>query len=146
MNGVNKVILIGTLGRDPETKYTQGGSAVTSWSMATNETWNDKQTGEKQQKTEWHNCVAFGRLAEVVGEYGRKGEPMYVEGKLTTRSWDDQESGKKMYRTEVQVFQMQLLGRKEDGGSAPPRQNQNQAPPPAQQNLSDDDFDDDIPF
>lgn len=138
MNGVNKVILIGTLGRDPETTYSQGGTPITKWSMATNETWNDKQTGERKQATEWHNCLAFGRLAEIVGEYGRKGEPMYVEGKLKTSTWE-KDDGSKAYRTEIQAFQIQLLGRKEDGG--PPA-----AAPAARAAPQEDDFNDDIPF
>ena len=97
--GINKVILIGNLGRDPETRYTQGGSAVTNFSVATSENWRDKQTGENQERTEWHNVVCFARLAEIAGEYLKKGSKVYIEGSLRTSSWE--QDGQKRYRTEV---------------------------------------------
>ena len=90
MTGINKVILVGRLGKDPETKYMPSGDAVTSFSIATSENWKDKQTGEKREKTEWHNIVAFRRLGEICGEYLRKGSQVYIEGKLQTRKWQDQ--------------------------------------------------------
>lgn len=107
--GVNKAILIGNLGRDPELKYTPGGSAVVTFSMATTERFNDKE-GKRQDRTEWHNIVAFGKIAEVINQYCKKGRPIYIEGRIQTRSWDDKESGQKKYRTEIVVNQMQLLG------------------------------------
>ena len=113
MRGVNKVILVGTLGRDPEVRYAANGSAVANISLATSEQWNDKTTGERQERTEWHRVVFFGKLAEIVGQFARKGSQMYVEGKLQTRKWQDQ-SGQDRYTTEVVVDsfggQMQLLG------------------------------------
>ena len=145
--GLNKVMLIGNLGNDPETRYTQGGAAVTSIGIATNETWKDKQTGEKQERTEWHNVTFFGRLAEVAGEYLRKGSKVYVEGRLRTNSWE--KDGQKHYKTEIIASEMQMLDSKGQGGGAPGGQ---QKPPPqrAAQPVSNpdslEDFDDDIPF
>jgi len=150
---VNKVILIGRLGADPEVRYTAGGSAIVNLSIATNEMWKDKQTGESQERTEWNRVVFFGRLAEIVGEYLKKGSRVYVEGSLRTRKWQDK-SGNDRYTTEVAADEMQMLdGRGEGGGgrddfdqSPPPRQSggggqsQNRGAPPA------DDFDDEIPF
>jgi single-strand DNA-binding protein len=106
---VNKVILIGNLGKDPEVKYTPSGMAVANFTLATNERYKDKE-GNWQDKTEWHNLVAFQRTAEIVGEYLKKGRSVYVEGKLQTRSWDDKESGQKKYRTEILVNDLVLLG------------------------------------
>lgn len=106
---VNKVILIGNLGKDPEVKYTPGGVAVAKFSLATNERYKDKN-GEWQDRTEWHNLVAFQRTAEIVGEYLKKGRTVYVEGSLRTSSWDDKESGQKKYRTEIMVNDLVLLG------------------------------------
>jgi len=151
--GVNKVILVGNLGNDPDIRYTAGGAAVANISLATAESWKDKNSGEQQERTEWHRIVFFGRLAEIVGEYLRKGSQVYVEGRLQTRKWEDKE-GHDRYTTEIVANEMQMLGSK-SGGSAnyepapqsQPRQNNApepqaaSAPPPAA-----DDFDDDIPF
>jgi single-strand DNA-binding protein len=115
MASVNKVILIGNLGRDPETRYTTGGDAVTNLRIATTETWKDK-SGEKQEKTEWHTVVLFGRQAEIAGEYLKKGGKVYIEGRLQTRSWDDKTSGQKKYMTEVVASDIILLGGRSEGG------------------------------
>ncbi len=118
--GVNKVILIGTLGSDPEVRYMPNGNAVANISLATNESWKDKNTGQMQEKTEWHRVVVFGKLAEVAGEYLRKGSQVYFEGKLQTRKWQDQATGQDKYTTEVVVDfggQMQMLGGRGDGAS-----------------------------
>jgi single-strand DNA-binding protein len=113
---VNKVILIGNLGKDPEVKYTPQGTAVARFSLATNERYKDKQ-GEWQDRTEWHNIVAWQRLAEIVGEYVKKGSKIYIEGRLTTNSWEDQKTGEKKYRTEIVANDLVLLsGRGEGGG------------------------------
>ena len=114
--GVNKVILVGTLGKDPETRYMPSGSAVTNMRIATNEQWKDKQTGEQQERTEWHSIAMFGRLAEIAAEYLRKGQQVYIEGKLRTRKWQDKE-GKDRYTTEIVADEMQMLGSK-GGGAA----------------------------
>jgi single-strand DNA-binding protein len=114
MASVNKVILIGNLGRDPETRYTTGGDAVTNLRIATTETWKDK-AGEKQEKTEWHTVVLFGRQAEIAGEYLKKGRPVYIEGRLQTRKYTDKE-GVEKYSTEIVGDRMQLLGGRESGG------------------------------
>ena len=162
MSGVNKVIIVGRLGQDPEVRYTPSGSAVANLSVATSETWKDKESGERQEKTEWHRVVMFGRIAEVAGEYLRKGAQVYLEGKLQTRKWQDRE-GVDRYTTEVVIDMkgtMQILDsrqggqqgggqpaggqgqggayREASGGRAPSQQRQ--TPPPV------DDFDDDIPF
>ncbi len=108
MSGVNKVILLGRLGADPEVRYTAGGTAVAKFNLATSETWKDKD-GSKQEKTEWHRVVAFGKLGETCGEYLSKGKQVYVEGKLQTRSWEDKEGNKK-YTTEINVNNMVMLG------------------------------------
>ncbi|NRB70679.1 MAG: single-stranded DNA-binding protein, partial [Xanthomonadales bacterium] len=107
--GINKVILVGNLGADPETRYTAGGSAVTNVSLATSESWRDKNTGETQERTEWHRVVFFNRLAEIAGEYLRKGRQVYIEGQIRTRKWQDQ-SGQDRYTTEVVANEMQMLG------------------------------------
>jgi single-strand DNA-binding protein len=114
MASVNKVILIGNLGRDPETRYTTGGDAVTNLRIATTDVWKDK-AGEKQEKTEWHTVVLFGRQAEIAGEYLKKGRPVYIEGRLQTRKWTDKE-GVEKYSTEVVGDRMQLLGSRDGGG------------------------------
>ena len=147
---VNKVILIGRLGKDPETRYMPNGEAVTNVTLATSENWKDK-SGVKQEKTEWHNLVFYRRLAEIAGEYLKKGSQVYVEGKLQTRKWQDKE-GRDRYTTEIIADQMQMLGGKaggyeavEDSQPAPQRQ----AGRPAEsssQGKSFDNFDDDIPF
>ena len=102
--GINKVILIGNLGRDPETRYAQNGSAVTNFSVATSESWRDKSSGEQQERTEWHNVVCFARLAEIAGEYLRKGSKVYIEGGLRTTSWE--KDGEKKYRTEIMAREL----------------------------------------
>ncbi len=144
--GVNKVILVGTLGKDPETRYMPSGGAVTSFSVATNESWKDKQTGEKQERTEWHNISMFGRLAEIAGEYLKKGSQVYLEGSLRTEKWQDKQ-GQDRYTTKIIANEMQMLGGRPGGGdfsSAPAQQSQ---PRPANQPAPvDDSFDDDIPF
>ena len=117
--GVNKVIIVGTLGNDPEVKYSASGSAIANLSVATSEQWKDKQTGEKKEQTEWHRVVIFGKLAEVAGEYLRKGSQVYIEGQLRTRKWTDQ-SGQDRYTTEVVVNvggTMQMLGGRHGGGA-----------------------------
>ncbi|MDB6059987.1 MAG: single stranded DNA-binding protein [Verrucomicrobiaceae bacterium] len=160
--GVNKVILVGNLGNDPETKYMPSGGAVTNITVATSESWKDKNTGQAQERTEWHRVVFFNKLAEIAGEYLRKGSKVYVEGSLRTRKWQDQ-SGQDRYTTEIVASEMQMLDSRggASGGdnanyeSPAPRQSaprqsaprpsappQSEAPPPA----NFDDFDDDIPF
>ncbi|EKT2122086.1 single-stranded DNA-binding protein [Salmonella enterica] len=159
--GINKVILVGALGRDPEVRYLPDNKAVASLQLATNESWRDKQTGEMKDKTEWHRVVLFGKLAEVAGEYLRKGSQVYIEGQLRTRKWTDQ-SGQDRYTTEIVVGQkgtMQMLGGRRDGSSSEsPQQNgwgQPQQPQgtqqfsggsPGQHSEPPMDFDDDIPF
>ena len=160
--GINKVILVGNLGQDPETRYMPSGAAVTNFTVATNESWKDKQTGEQKDRTEWHRVAMFNRLAEIAAEYLRKGSQVYIEGKLRTRKWQGQD-GQDRYTTEIIADEMQMLGGRggagggsfgggggqqsggqqgggqqggggpQGGGSAPPQ------PGP-------DDFDDDIPF
>jgi len=115
--GVNKVILIGNLGKDPETRYMPSGSAVTNLTLATSESWKDKQSGEQQERTEWHKVAMFGRLAEIAAEYLRKGSQVYVEGKLRTRKWQDKE-GKDRWTTEIVADEMHMLGGKGGGASA----------------------------
>ncbi len=141
--GVNKVIVVGNLGQDPETRYMPSGSAVTNVRIATNESWKDKQTGEQKDRTEWHSVAMFGRLAEIAAEYLRKGSQVYIEGKLRTRKWQDKD-GNDRYTTEIIADEMQMLGSRSGGGApamsdSPPAS----APPPQ---ASGDDFDDDIPF
>jgi single-strand DNA-binding protein len=151
---VNKVILVGRLGKDPETRYMTNGEAVTNATLATSENWKDK-SGEKQEKTEWHNLVFYRRLAEVAGEYLKKGSQVYIEGKIQTRKWQDKE-GKDRYTTEILVNEMQMLGGKSGGGSF---EVMDSAPAPARPSASAsgskpapaaktnfDNFDDDIPF
>ncbi len=153
---VNKVILVGRLGKDPETRYMTNGEAVTNATLATSETWKDK-AGEKQEKTEWHSLVFYHRLAEVAGEYLKKGSQVYIEGKIQTRKWQDKE-GKDRYTTEIIVNEMQMLGSRQQGGdheqaepsrSAPAAKPANTArpdKPPVQGGGAFDNFDDDIPF
>ncbi len=112
MSGVNKIILIGRLGRDPEVRYSQSGRAVVNFSIATSEEWKDKETGEKKERTEWHRVVAFGRLGEICGEYLSKGKQVYIEGRLKTRSWE--KDGITRYTTEIVAEKMQFLGSKVD--------------------------------
>ena len=151
--GVNRVILVGHLGQDPEIRYMPNGGAVANITLATSESWRDKATGEQKEITEWHRVILFGKLAEVAGEYLRKGSQIYIEGKLRTRKWQDQ-SGQDKYTTEVIVNVggvMQMLGGKQDGGAAnKPQQSQPQRQPgpstPPANNEPPMDFDDDIPF
>ncbi|HCM63302.1 MAG TPA: single-stranded DNA-binding protein [Morganella sp. (in: Bacteria)] len=171
--GVNKVILIGNLGQDPEVRYMPNGGAVTNITLATSESWRDKQTNEMKEKTEWHRVVIFGKLAEIAGEYLKKGSQVYIEGSLQTRKWQDQ-SGQERYTTEVVVNiggSMQMLGGRNSGGGdnasqggswgqpqqpqqsqqfsgggSAPRQQAQQQPTAPQSNEPPMDFDDDIPF
>lgn len=151
--GVNKVILIGNLGRDPEVRYMPSGSAVANVALATSEQWKDKQTGEQQERTEWHNVVFFNRLAEIVGEYLKKGSQVYVEGSLRTRKWQDK-NGNDRYTTEIVANEMQMLGGRgggSGGGSNASNYDYNQdnagsRQPASAPASSSDDFDDDIPF
>lgn len=140
MSGLNKVQIIGHLGADPDTRYMPNGKAVTNIRIATSETWKDKQTGDRKEKTEWHSVVAFEKLAEIMGEYLRKGSKVYVEGKLQTRKWQDKE-GKDRYTTEIIAGQMLMLDGKPQG-DRPQRQQDKPSQPPA----DDGGFDDDIPF
>ena len=151
--GVNKVILVGNLGKDPEIKYTASGAAIANLTLATSESWNDKQSGEKVEKTEWHRVVAFQRLAEIMGEYLRKGSQVYIEGKIQTRKWQDQ-NGQDRWTTEVVANDMQMLGaRGGEGGGQPQgggggfRKNpESQQQAPAKPAFDNDFADDDIPF
>jgi single-strand DNA-binding protein len=152
---VNKVILVGRLGKDPETRYMTNGEAVTNVSLATSENYKDK-SGEKQERTEWHNLVFYRRLAEIAGEYLKKGSMVYVEGRIQTRKWQDKE-GKDRYTTEIIVNEMKMLGSKSSGGGSFEVEDERSAPAPrsapaakpatapaAKGNF--DNFDDDIPF
>src|SRR5210317_535885 len=116
--GINKVILVGNLGQDPETRYMPSGAAVTNFTVATNESWKDKQTGEQKDRTEWHRVAMFNRLAEIAAEYLRKGSQVYIEGKLRTRKWQGQD-GQDRYTTEIIADEMQMLGGRGGGGTAP---------------------------
>jgi single-strand DNA-binding protein len=113
--GINKVILVGNLGKDPDTRYMPSGKAVTNFSIATSESWTDKQSGDKQERTEWHNIVLFDKLGEIAAEYLRKGSQVYIEGSLRTRKWQDKE-GKDRYTTEIVARDMQMLGGRTGGG------------------------------
>lgn len=176
MASLNKVLLIGNLGKDPETRFLPNGNAVCNFSIATTESWKDKQSGQKQEKTEWHNISMYGRLAEIAGQYLKKGSSVYIEGKLQTRKWQDKQTGADRYTTEIIADEMKMLGGRGDGGggagmgggynqqgggddfnqeySAPPQQQApRQAPAQAapQQAAAKparnfDDFEDDIPF
>ncbi len=152
--GVNKVILIGNLGKDPEVRYMPSGQAVANVTLATTDSWKDKQSGEQQDRTEWHNLVFYGRLGEIAGEYLRKGSQIYVEGRLQTRKWQDK-NGQDRWTTEIIANEMQMLGGR--GGAAASEDNSGQYAPrpraaaPAQAAPQStgggfDDFDDDIPF
>ncbi len=143
--GINKVIIVGNLGGDPETRYMPSGSAVTNLTVATNESWKDKQTGEQKDRTEWHKVAMFNRLAEVAAEYLRKGSQVYIEGKLRTRKWQDK-SGQDRWTTEIIADEMQMLGSRGGGGSAPMSSSSDSAPSSAPPQPGPDDFDDDIPF
>jgi single-strand DNA-binding protein len=141
MRGINKAIIVGNVGNDPEVRYMPSGDAVANFSVATNEEWKDKETGEKKERTEWHRCVAFKRLGEIVGEYVTKGTPLYIEGKLQTRKWKDKD-GVDRYSTEIRVDQLQMLGSKPEGSKT--SKPMAQSAPSSQPNP--DDFDDEIPF
>ncbi len=131
--GVNKVILIGNVGQDPEIRFTPGGDAVANLSVATTESWTDKQTGQKQEKTEWHRLVAFKKLAEIIQQYVTKGARIYVEGKIQTRKWQDQ-SGQDRYSTEILINDMQMLGgNQQQGNQQSGQQGGGQQQPPQQQ-------------
>lgn len=151
--GINKVILVGNLGKDPETRYMPNGKAVTNFSIATSESWKDKQTGEQKEKTEWHNIVMFDRLAEIAAEYLKKGSQVYVEGKLQTRKWQDKE-GRDRYTTEINANEMQMLGGRGGGGAGTESRGEprsagggGERPAAAAPRPSDEgSFDDDIPF
>ena len=160
MASVNKVILIGNLGKDPEVRYAPSGSAICNVTIATSRQWKDKTSGERQEETEWHRVVFFDRLAEIAGEYLKKGRPVYVEGRLRTRKWTDKD-GVEKYTTEITATDMQLLGGREGGGggggsdemgAAPaprsaPAARSAPAPKPAPKSSTGfDDMDDDIPF
>jgi len=152
MASVNKVILVGNLGKDPETRYLPNGDAVTNITLATSESWKDKTSGEKQEKTEWHRVTFYRRLAEIAGEYLKKGSQVYVEGRLETRKWQDKE-GKDRYTTEIIASEMKMLGSRSGQGDAGSRE-----APPGQESAREgrsaakkpagkfDDLDDDIPF
>ena len=153
--GVNKVILVGNLGADPETRYTASGAAITNISVATSETWRDKQSGENQERTEWHRVVFFSRLAEIAGEYLRKGSQVYIEGSIRTRKWQGQD-GQDRYTTEVVANEMQMLGSRGGEASAQPAGGgfrdskpapQSEAPAQSAPAPAEDNFaEDDIPF
>jgi single-strand DNA-binding protein len=142
--GINKVILVGNLGADPETRYMPSGSAVTNLSIATSESWKDKQTGEQKDRTEWHKVAMFNRLAEIAAEYLRKGSQVYIEGKLRTRKWQDRD-GNDRWTTEIIADEMQMLGGR-GGGAAPMSQDPAPSSAPTQAGGGPEDFDDDIPF
>ena len=158
--GINKVILIGNLGNDPEQRSMPNGNAVTNITVATSESWKDKQTGQQQERTEWHRVVFFNRLAEIAGQYLTKGSKVYIEGALRTRKWQDKESGQDRYSTEIVANEMQMLDSKGQGQQPSPYPDQggnsNQGQQPQQQAAAAqpqqapagnfNDFDDDIPF
>ena len=151
--GVNKVILVGNLGADPETRYMPSGGAVTNVRLATTDSWRDKQSGEQQERTEWHRVVFFNRLAEITAEYLRKGSQIYVEGRIQTRKWQGQD-GQDRYTTEIVANEMQMLGGRGGGGgsrefsveSEKPQVNPAADVASAKTTRPTDDFDDDIPF
>ena len=153
MASVNKVILVGNLGKDPETRYAPSGDAVTNIVVATTETWKDKTSGEKREATEWHRVVFFGKLAEIAGQYLKKGSQVYLEGKLKTRKWQDKD-GQDRYTTEINADEMKMLGSKGDGQQQEgQRPQQTQQRPPANTQRQPQgpaggfsDMDDDIPF
>ena len=149
--GVNKAIIVGTLGQDPEMRYTANGSAVANISVATNETWKDKSTGEAQERTEWHRIVMFGKLAEIASQYLKKGSQAYFEGRIQTRKWQDN-SGNDRYSTEIVANEMLMLGGRAGAGGGAPMESSGQSqsqsqsrPAPAETAPMDDGFDD-IPF
>lgn len=160
MRGVNKVILIGNLGRDPEVRYLPSGGAVANITVATSESWKDKQTGQMQEQTEWHRVVFYGRLAEIAGEYLRKGSKVFIEGSIHTRKWQDKQTGQDKYATEIKGAGLQMLDAKSGGsrdgfddgdlpayaGTTEPQARQQRAAAPANGASAMENFDDDIPF
>ena len=140
-SGINKVILVGNLGKDPDMRYTAGGDAVANLSIATSESWNDNQTGEKKEKTEWHRVVFFRRIAEVCGEYLKKGSSIYIEGSLRTRDWED-DQGNKKYTTEIIGREMQMLGGRRSEENMDQSPQMNSSSPKPEEGL----IDDEIPF
>ena len=149
--GINKAIIVGNLGRDPEVRYTANGNAIANITVATTESWKDKQSGERQEKTEWHRVVFFGRLAEIAGEYLKKGSQVYIEGRLQTRKWEDK-SGQERYTTEIVASEMQMLGSRGGGASGAPDDDYSGEARSAAGSSGggasggDPDLDDDIPF
>ena len=153
---VNKAIIVGNLGRDPEVRYSASGNPIANVSVATTDTWRDKQSGERQEKTEWHRVVFFGRLAEIAGEYLRKGSQVYIEGRLQTNKWQDKESGQDRYTTEIVANEMKMLGSRgssgemsgaDTGGSASKASASRASSPAGNPGSGGDlDLDDDIPF
>jgi single-strand DNA-binding protein len=151
--GINKVILVGNLGADPETRYMPSGKAVTNIRIATSESWTDRQSGDKQERTEWHRVVLFDKLGEISAEYLRKGSQVYIEGSLRTRKWQDKE-GKDQYTTEIVAREMQMLGGRGGSGAGEPREPRAERAPAAAESrggggappADDGQFDDDIPF
>jgi single-strand DNA-binding protein len=146
--GINKVILIGNIGKDPEIRYTPTGLAIANITLATSESWKDKQSGENVERTEWHRVVFYQRLAEIVGEYLRKGSKVYVEGRLQTRKWQDKTTGQDRYTTEIIADNMQMLDAKANttNTSSTYEKPVTTNPPPTESATSLDHFDDDIPF
>lgn len=146
MPSINKVIIIGNVGRDPELRYSAAGAAVCNITVATSRNWKDKTSGEKVEETEWHRVVFYDRLAEIAGEYLKRGRSVYVEGRLKTRKWQDKE-GVERYTTEIVAENMQMLGGRDDGErTAPPVQRQAPKPAPKSSASGFDDMDDDVPF
>ncbi len=148
MSSINKVIIIGRVGKDPELKYTAAGDAICNLSVATSESWKDKNTGEKKEQTEWHKVSFFGKLAEISGQYLKKGSHVYIEGSLRTRKWQNKD-GQDQYTTEIRAETMKMLGSRDgDSGDAPKQERPSQSKSrPAQNQAPQDDFDDtDIPF
>ncbi|ABQ13879.1 single-stranded DNA-binding protein [Dichelobacter nodosus] len=151
MAGINKVILIGNVGKDPDMRVMTNGEQVANFSLATSMSWNDRQSGEKREKTEWHRCVAYRRIAEIIGQYVRKGSKLYIEGRLETRKWQDQ-SGVERYTTEIIVNEMQMLGTVQSNNRAPQQKPQrkqnarNYANQYARESDGDDFVDDNVPF
>ena len=146
MASVNRVIIVGNLGKDPEARYTNSGEAVSNFSVATSESWKDKATGEKKEQTEWHRCGAFGKLAEICNEYLKKGSTVYLEGSIHTRKWKDSD-GKERYTTEIKVANLKMLGGKPEG-MRDQSSDGDYSPAPAKDKPkpSFDDLGDDIPF
>jgi len=149
-NGVNKAIIVGNLGKDPEIRHAANGNQIANLTIATSEKWKDKQTGQQQEKTEWHRVCAFGKLAEIMGQYLKKGSQVYIEGKLQTRKWQDS-NGQDRYTTEIVANEMQMLGGRGDSGQQGQQQGHQQQPPqqqqaPQGQQQGGDNYEDSIPF